>query len=101
MLAASLTIWLLFAFWIIAPHADIPPRFARAAGALLWVELACLLVWSYGSAGCDEGDNGCAPLARAAGVAARTDLPAVAGAFLLLSLAWLVRRGQPPARTTS
>jgi hypothetical protein len=100
MLAAALTIWLLFAFWIIAPHAEIPPRFARAAGVLLWVELACLLAWSYGAAECKD-DRGCAPLAQAAGVAARTDVPAVAGAFLVLSVAWVVRRGQPPASTTS
>jgi hypothetical protein len=100
MLAAAVTIWLLFAFWIIAPHAEVPQRFARAAGVLLWVELACLLVWSYGAADCDE-DRGCAPLAQAAGVAARTDVPAVAGAFLVLSAVWVARRGQPPASTTS
>ena len=100
MLAAALTIWLLFAFWIIAPHAEVPPRFARAAGVLLWVELGCLLAWSYGAAGCD-GDRGCAPLAQAAGVVARTDLPVVAGAFIVLSVAMLLRRRQPPASTTS
>jgi hypothetical protein len=92
MVAAAITIWTMFSLWIIAPHAGLPPRIARVAGILCAVELVALLTWSYGVAGCV--DRTCAPIAQAVGIAARTDIPALAAAFLIFAgVRW--RRAQP------
>jgi hypothetical protein len=93
MLAASLTVWTMFSLWLIAPHARIPAQVARMAGIFCVVELVALLLWSYGVDKCDE--RVCAPLAQAAGIAARTDIPALAAAFLVFACIRL-RRAQPP-----
>jgi hypothetical protein len=54
------------------------------------------LVWSYGSEGCD--DRTCAPLAQAAGIAARTDVPILAAVFLIGVVLWLTRSARARAR---
>jgi hypothetical protein len=83
----------MFSLWIIGPHASLPARIARVAGIFCVVELVALLVWSYGIEACAE--RTCAPLAQAAGIAARTDIPALAAAFLVFAcIRW--RRVQPP-----
>jgi hypothetical protein len=96
MLAAALTVWVMFSVWLIAPHAGFPHAVARIAMLLLALELVALTVWSYGSESCQE--RTCAPLAQAAGIAARTDVPILAGGFLLATLAQLIRygRARPP-----
>lgn len=103
MLAAALTLWSLFSIWLIAPLVGLPRRLRQTAAVLLVAELLALLLYSYGTEGCDDG--ACAPLAQAAGMAARTDLPALALAYLALTAYALaigrVRSGQPPANTTS
>jgi hypothetical protein len=81
MLAAAITIWTMFSLWIIAPHAGLRRGIARVAGILCTVEIATLLTWSYGVHGCVE--RTCAPLGQAAGIAARTDVPVLAAAFLV------------------
>jgi hypothetical protein len=92
MLAAAITVWTMFSVWLIAPHARIPARIARLAGILCVVEILALLLWSYGAEKCFQPT--CAPLAQAAGMAARTDIPALAAAFLVIALVqW--RRAQP------
>ena len=53
---------------------------------LLGAELVVLLLWSYGTEGCLE--PGCAPLAQAAGIAARVDVPILAGLFLVARCPW-------------
>jgi hypothetical protein len=93
MLAAAITAWTMFSVWLIAPHARIPARFARVAGLLCVVELLALLLWSYGADTCDGRE--CAPVAQAAGIAARVDIPALAAAFLVLFCV-RGRRAQPP-----
>jgi hypothetical protein len=102
MLAAALTVWLLFSLWLIAGCVQFPPQVARMAMGLLGLELLALGVWSYGSEGCDE--RTCAPLAQAAGIAARTDVPILAALFLAVTMLQLARReravradAQPPA----
>jgi hypothetical protein len=89
MLAAALTIWVLFSLWIIAGCAGLPQPIGRVAVVLLGVELGSLMVWSYGSESCDE--RTCAPLAQAAGIAARTDVPILAAAFLVVAAVRLLR----------
>jgi uncharacterized protein (TIGR03382 family) len=89
MVAAAITLWTMFSLWLIAPLVGMPLMTARIAVILSGVELFALLVWSYGLEGCEE--QTCAPLARAAGIAARTDVPALAAAFLL-ALAFQLRR---------
>ena len=91
MVAAAITLWLLFSVWVMAPIVGIAGPLERTAAWLLAVELVALLAWSYGVESCDEPT--CAPLARAAGIAARTDIPALTGAFLILTLLRL-RRSQ-------
>jgi hypothetical protein len=90
MLAAALTMWVLFSLWIIAGCARLPHPIGPVALALLLVELGSLLIWSYGSESCDE--RTCSPLAQAAGIAARTDVPILAAAFLVVATVRLVRR---------
>ncbi len=103
MLAAALTLWWLFALWIATPVLGLPRLVQRTAGLLLCAELVALFLFSYGTEGCDEPT--CPPVARAAGVAARTDLPALALAFLAVVVYGLargrLRTDQPPANTTS
>jgi hypothetical protein len=83
-LAAALTIWVMFSVWLVADCARLPRAVARIAAVLLALELASLGVWSYGSENCDE--RTCAPLAQAAGIAARTDVPILAGVFVVIAL---------------
>jgi hypothetical protein len=88
-LAAALTVWVMFSLWIIAGCAGLPRPVGRIALLLLLLELGALMIWSYGSERCEGRD--CSPLAQAAGIAARTDVPILAGAFLVLAAARLSR----------
>jgi hypothetical protein len=97
MLAAALTIWILFSLWIIAGCAGLPRPIGRMAALLLVLELGSLMIWSYGSESCDE--RTCAPLAQAAGIAARTDVPLLAAAFIVITVVRLGRGAR--AGTTS
>jgi len=90
MVAAAVTLWTMFSLWLLAPLVGMPRATARVAMTLLSVELLALFVWSYGAEGCDGST--CAPLARAAGVAARLDVPALAGVFLVAAILQLRRR---------
>ena len=90
MVAAAITIWTMFSLWLIVPHARLPDQVARVAAILVGAELVALLAWSFGTEGCN--DPACAPLARAAGLAARADIPALAAAFLVFAFVRL-RRG--------
>ena len=65
------------------PLLSLPHLLVRVAGVLLWAELAALLIYSYGSQGCNAST--CAPLAQAAGIAARTDLPILTAAFVAIA----------------
>jgi hypothetical protein len=84
MLTAAATVWVLFSLWLIAPLVRLPRSLVRVAAALLWAELTALLVSSYGSDGCDE--RTCAPIAQAAGIAARIDVPLLAAALLAVAI---------------
>jgi hypothetical protein len=107
MVAAAMTIWAMFSLWLIGYCARFPARIGRMAMRLLSVELVVLAIWSYGSEGCDE--RTCAPIAQAAGIAARTDVPILAAVYVIGVVVWLTRaerarRGQPdqpPASTAS
>jgi hypothetical protein len=103
MLAAALTLWSLFSLWIMAPLIALPRLLRRTTAALLIAELLALFVFSYGTEDC--ADPSCAPVARAAGLAARADLPALSLAFFAVTVYALARGrpgpDQPPARTTS
>jgi hypothetical protein len=88
----------MFALWLVAPLMGAGPAVRKLAAVVLCAELVVLLVWSYGVERCDE--RTCAPLAQAAGIAARTDVPALAGIVLVLA-AVQFRRSSPPAGTAS
>ena len=97
MLAAALTIWILFSLWLIAGCAGLPQPIGRVAMVLLALEVGSLMIWSYGSQNCDE--RMCPAAAQAAGIAARTDVPILAAAFLVVivvRLARSTRRGATP-----
>jgi 4-amino-4-deoxy-L-arabinose transferase-like glycosyltransferase len=89
MLAAALTVWAMFSLWLIAGCVRLPRPVARTALVLLVTELGALMIWSYGSESCDE--RTCAPLAQAAGIAARTDVPLLAAAFIVITVVRLGR----------
>lgn len=92
MLAAAATVWILFSLWLIAPLINLPPQIPRVAGVLLWTELAALLIYSYGREGCMEST--CAPVAQAAGIAARTDVPILTAGFVAIAGVVLARRAR-------
>jgi hypothetical protein len=89
MVAASITLWLMFSLFLIVPIAGLPAAMGRVAAILCALELVALLTWSFGIERCVE--TTCAPVAQAAGIAARTDIPALAGGFLVLAFARLLR----------
>ena len=95
MVAAAVTLWLMFSLWLIAPLLGLPELTARVAITLAAAEFVSLLVWSYGVAECEQPT--CAPLAQAAGIAARTDLPVLAAVFLVLAVMQLLGVGRPRA----
>ena len=84
MVAAAITVWAMFSLWLLAPHIGAPRAVRTAAAAVLCAELVTVLVWSYGAESCEE--RTCAPLAQAAGIAARTDVPALAAVVLVVSM---------------
>jgi hypothetical protein len=84
MVAAAITLWVMFSLWLVAPLMGARRGIRKLAALVLWAELIALLMWSYGVERCTEPT--CAPLAQAAGIAARTDVPAIAGIVLLLSV---------------
>jgi hypothetical protein len=96
MIAAAMTLWTMFSVWLIAHCANLPPRIGRIALVILCLELWLLLIWSYGSEGCDA--RTCAPLAQAAGIAARTDVPILAAVYLIGAVLWLTRVVRARAR---
>jgi hypothetical protein len=89
MLAAAITLWTMFSLFLIAPLARLPAAVGRVAAILCSLELVALLAWSFGVERCVEAT--CAPVAQAAGIAARTDIPALAGAFLVVAFLRLRR----------
>ena len=82
MVAAAITLWVMFSLWLIVPIAGLPGAVARIAGIFVSVELVALLAWSSGTEVC--GTPTCAPVAQAAGVAARIDIPALSAAFTIV-----------------
>ena len=96
MLAAAGTLWLLFSFWMLGPYLELPAGLTRAFIVMLVTEISALLAWSYGTEVCSTPT--CAPLAQAAGVAARVDFPIIA---LLVVIALLVRWGRRAAATAA
>jgi hypothetical protein len=92
MLAAAATVWILFSLWLLVPLLDLPRSLARVAAVLLWAELVALLMHSYGSEGCDGST--CPPLAQAAGIAARTDVPILTVAFVAIAGVLVVRHSR-------
>jgi hydrogenase/urease accessory protein HupE len=84
MAAALATLWILFSVWLLGPHVGMARRAEQLVGAACAAELVLLLAWSYGTETCD--DRACAPLAQAAGVAARIDLPVLSVVLVLAAL---------------
>ena len=80
MVAAALTIWLMFALWMLARHLGLSRVVARIAAALLVAELVLLLSWSYATENCRDPRE--CPWGEALGVASRVDVPALTAAFL-------------------
>jgi hypothetical protein len=101
-LVAAITLWAMFSLYLIVPIAGLPDVIARIAAILGIAELVALLLWSYGSEGCS--DTTCAPIAQAAGIAARADIPVLAWGFVLVALVQLrrtARRRKSPSRRTA
>jgi len=89
MVAAAITLWTMFSLWMLAPLLDARGAVRRLAGAVLGAELVALLAWSYGTEHCDG--RACAPLVQVAGIAARTDLPALAAVVVVVSVVHIRR----------
>jgi hypothetical protein len=95
-LVAAITLWMMFSIFLIAPLAGLPRAIGRVAMILCAAELVAMLVSNYAVEAC--GDQPCTPLAQAAEVAARTDIPALAGAFLVVAAVQLRRASRRPPK---
>lgn len=82
-LIAAVTIWGLFAAFLLFPMLELPAALQKAAGALLVAEGVALLIWGYGDEGCLE--RPCAPLAEVGYAAAKYDIPLLALALLAVA----------------
>ena len=90
MVAAALTIWSMFAIWMLARHLGLSRLVGRIAGALLVAELVLLLGWSYATENCFDARE--CPWGEALGLASRIDVPALTAAFLAVVTIRAVRR---------
>lgn len=91
MLAAAATLWVMFWLWLAGPRLGVGRLAERLALALLFVELAALLVYSYGNDGCATAAGACPLHAQVAGVAAHTDIPILAALLVALAFVRLYR----------
>jgi hypothetical protein len=91
MVAAALTLWVMFSVWLIASAVGIQAAIATTAAGLAVSELVALLWWSYGVESCARST--CRALTGAVGSAATVDIPLLAGLFLVLALVKLGRGG--------
>ncbi|HWT21933.1 MAG TPA: hypothetical protein VN213_00350 [Solirubrobacteraceae bacterium] len=91
MVAAAATLWAMFSLWLVGPLIGLTRTVERTAAGIFMVELVTLLAWSYGTESCDGAE--CGPLARAAGVAARVDIPIFAGLVVVAVTLRLRRSG--------
>ena len=87
-----MTLWLMFGLHLVAREFGLSRLTARLALVLLVAELVLLLSWSYGTDTCDGAE--CSPFTRAAGVAARVDLPILAAVLLTAATAEYLRRSR-------
>lgn len=88
-IAATATIWSMFACFLLFPRLGLPALLHRTATALLAAELVALAMWSYGSEGCLR--RPCAPAAEAGRTAAAIDIPLLAAALIVLAVMCGVR----------
>lgn len=94
---AALTIWGLFAAFLIFPLLGLPRMLQRAAGGLIVAEGVGLMMWGFGDENCRE--RPCAPVSEIGYTAAKIDIPLLALALLALALLVGVRHRQAePAR---
>lgn len=85
----AMTLWGLGTAFFLFPLLELPRFLYTAATSLLSVELAALLVHSFGSEGCDP--SRCPILAEAAGTVASQDVPALAGLVYVLAIGHGIR----------
>jgi hypothetical protein len=83
-IAATATIWIMFACFLIFPRLGLPAVWHRTAMALLVAELVALATWSYSSPG--------APGAEAGRSAAAIDVPLLALALVVFAVVRAWRR---------
>jgi len=86
----ALTLWGLFAGFLIFPLLGLPQLMQRAVATLLAAEFVAFGVWHFGSEGCVQ--RPCGALAETGRTAASLDIPLLAVALLILALALGMRR---------
>lgn len=86
---AALTIWTLFSCFLIFPLVGFPVLLRTTAGTLLAAEGVALMMWGYGSQGCQE--RPCAPVAELGHAAASIDIPLLTVALVALAVVRGVR----------
>ncbi len=96
---AALTIWTLLACFLIFPLLGFRPLFHRTAGTLLAAEGIALMMWGYGSEGCQE--RPCGTVAEVGHTAASIDVPVLTVALVALTVARGVRAWRRAPQTAS
>jgi hypothetical protein len=79
----ALTLWGLFAVWLLFQAFELPRRLIVAPMVLLTAELVALGFWSYGSANCLE--RPCGTLAEVGRTAASVDIPLIGLAVIMVA----------------
>lgn len=91
-LICTLTLWSLWAGFLLFPRFGLPRYLQRAAAWLAVAEVVAILAYSYSKVGCTPA--GCPLPSRGAETIAATDIPALAVLLYLLALGYGLRRAR-------
>jgi hypothetical protein len=90
----AVTLWILFACWLLATVLGAPRVMARVSLGLLFAEFVAVAVWSYGSEGC--ASRPCAVAAEIGRAAATQDIPVIAAVLIALAVFRAHRQATAP-----
>ncbi len=98
-LICALTLWSLWAAFLLFPRFGLPVYMQRAAAWLGVGEVVAILAYSYNRVGCTP--DGCPLPSRGAETIAAADIPALAVLLYVLALGYGLRRARAAVTTRS
>ncbi len=91
-LICALTLWSLWAAFLLFPRFGLPRYMQRTAAWLCVAEVVAILAYSYAKAGCTP--EGCPTPSRGAETLAAADIPALAVLLYVLAFGYGLRRAR-------